>query len=45
MCVTSSGKVCTVSCVDLGLGTGGLADKDGDVGVAALHDGIGSGEE
>lgn len=35
----------TVSGVDLGLGAGGLADEDGDVGVASLHGRVGPGDE
>jgi hypothetical protein len=35
----------TVSSVDLGLGAGGLADEDGDVGVASLHGRVGPGDE
>lgn len=35
----------TVSGVDLGLGAGGLADEDGDAGVASLHGRVGPGDE
>ena len=35
----------TVSGIHLGLGAGGFADEDGDVGVVALHGGIRPGQE